>query len=306
MSTKIYNGYRLSPAVELFEFTGQLRAVMNPIRMRLDARMLMDRAITAVDAADTHGEGRPQRVLFAALAKFDDEQRNMDPGRRGHDPNRFEVSFGYDRQAGRVLCLLFADQPEFTEAWESLPGVEPYGYWNDADRPQGVDDAGWEERRDAWERVMPGCAPPVECMLSFSLRPAPPCGSGMADLVLPRSGEAAEAERKALLRSVAKTKRSRARDLAITLLAREAARRAEEAVGPDGGKPDTVRIVSRFLLATSAGKDDYGAVVDACEAALNDVIDFIVGDADSQGGVHPLDLTATRAAVAEHMGEASR
>lgn len=307
MSTKIYHGYRISPVVDLFEFTGRLRAVMNPIRMRLDATMLMDRAITAVDGADARGEARPQGALFTAMTEFDDEQRTMDSALRGHDPHRFEVSFGSDQQTGRILCLLYVDQGEFTEAWESLPEVEPYGYWNNADRPERVTDAEWEERREAWDRVMPGYTPPVECMISFSLRSASPYGSGMIDLILPQSDETAEAERKALLRSVAKTKRARARNLAVNLLAREAVRRAEEAAGPDGGKPDTWPIVSRFLFTTPADTNNYEAVVDACEAALNDdVIDFIVEDAESHGCAHPLDLTAVHLAVTEHLNGASR
>lgn len=186
MSTKIYNGYRLSLAIDPFEFTSQLRAVMDPIRTRLDARTLMERAIAAVDGADASGQSRPQHALFTALTDFDNEQRKMGSHDWGHDPNRFEVSFGYDRQTRRVLCLLYADQPEFTEAWESLPQVEAFGYWNNGDQPEDVTDADWAARRDAWERVMPGCTPPVECMLSFSLRAAPPYNRRMIDLILPR------------------------------------------------------------------------------------------------------------------------
>jgi hypothetical protein len=306
MSTKIYNGYRLSPAVDLFEFTGQLRAVMNPIRTRLDAKMLMDRAITAVDTADARGEARPQAALFTALTGFDDEQRTMDPDQRVHDPHRFEVSFGRDQLTGRILCLLYADQREFTDTWESLPEVEPYGYWDNADQPQGVADAEWEQRREAWKRVMPGCTPPVECMLSFSLRSAPPYGTGMVELIVSGSDKTTEAGRMALLRSVAKPKRARARNLAVSLLAQEAIRRAKEAAGP-GGKPDTMRIVSRFLLTTPADRDNYEPVVDACEAALNDdVIGFIIGDDESQGDACPLDLTAVSATVTEHLNKASR
>jgi hypothetical protein len=301
VSTKIYNGYRLSCAVDLFEFADRLRAAMNPVRMRLDARILMDRAVTAVDTADARGEARPQGALLAALTGFGDEQRSMDPRSRGHDPNRFEVSFGYDRQTGRVLCLLYADQPEFTRAWESLPEVGAYGYWDNADRPGGVSDAEWQERRAAWERVLPGRTPPAERMLSFSLRSAPPYGSGMTDLVLPRSDETAEAGRKALLRSAAKSKRARARDLAVTLLALEAVRRAEGAARPDSGQPDTARIVSRLLFADP---DSYATVADACEEALNDVVGFIVDDAESQCSTCPLDLTAVHAAVTGYLSEA--
>lgn len=305
MSTKIYNGYRIAPAAGLFEFTERLRAVMNPIRTRLDARMLMDRAVTAVDAADARGVARPQNALLAALSAFDDEQRVMDSRQRGHDPHRFEVSFGYDQQTGRVLCLLYTDRREFTEAWEALPEVEAYGYWDNADRPGDMTEAEWEERRDAWERVMPGCTPPAERMVSFSLRSPSPHGSGMADLVLPRGDETAEAERKALLRSVARTKRARARDLAVRLLAREALRRFEEAGGPVDSKPDTVRIVRHFLSTTPTDADNYEAVVDACQAALNDFIDYVTGDAGSGSCAHPLDLTAALSAVTEHLNEAS-
>lgn len=303
MSTKIRNGYRLAPGTDLLAFTSRLREVMNPVRMRLDARLLMGRAITAVDWADARGEARPRNALATALAEFGDEQRAMDPRQAGHDPNRFEASFGRDAKTGRTLCLLYADQDEYRRAWEALAEVEPYGYWDDTDQPTDVTGAEWRERRQAWGRVMPGWAPPAGCMLSFSLRPALSCSAGMAELTRPRDDDDAEAARRKLLRLAARPKRDRARDLAVNLLAGEAARRA----GPGRGTADAIRVASRFLFAAPDGPDNCEAVAGACEAALNDdVTNFIIGNNSDRSVIRPLDLTAVHLAVASHLDKTTR
>lgn len=177
MSTKIYHGYRLAEDVDIFDFQDRLRAVMNPIRDRVDATWLMDHAVHAIDHADWRGNERSRMPLFEAMADFDETQRkesargyNQASMSRKFNPHRFEASFGRDPKSGRILALLFTEKEPFVTAWKAMDEVESYGYWNNTDAPVEVSDAEWGERREAWNRVMPGFDPPVESMLTFALR----------------------------------------------------------------------------------------------------------------------------------------
>ncbi|MCH6469874.1 hypothetical protein [Sinomonas terrae] len=88
---------------------------------------------------------------------------------RGHDPHRFEASIGDDPETGRLHLLVFADNPQYENTLDDMEGVEEYGYWNNTDRPDGLSEAEWDARREAWDRVMPSGVP-VEHMLAFTLR----------------------------------------------------------------------------------------------------------------------------------------
>jgi hypothetical protein len=297
VSTKIYNGYRLAEGTNVFLFAEHLREVMNPIRRRLDARMLMSAAITAVDSADARGDSRPPSPLLDAMHEFRSDQRKMDSMVRGHDPHRFEVAFVLDTDAnggtGRIFCLLYADKTEFVEAWEALTEVEPHGYWNNAEQPDGVTDNEWNERRMTWARLLPGSATPIERSISFSLRAEAANDIALYDLVISQGfGSDREDARLDLLRSVAKPKRDRARNAAVDLLTREMASHMEDA----GQEVNLMNVVTRIAFTRPDDDDNYEAVVDAVEGALSDdVVDFVL--APAKDTVSPVDLTPARIAA---------
>lgn len=170
MSTKIFNGYRLAEGTNPFEFTRRVRELIDPIRDELDGAMLARLSSNAVDSCWLRGEPVPSMLAFTTLMKWDEEQQKLNDESRQKNPHRFELCIGEDPDSGRTLVRLYTDKKAMQEAFEAMDEVESYSYWNNADEPEGVSIEEWNERSAAWERVMPGYAPPAETMLTFILR----------------------------------------------------------------------------------------------------------------------------------------
>ncbi len=179
MSTKLHHGYRLAVGVDPFDFIATVRAHIDPVRDRADARILAERAVAIIDKAAVHGlvthagddlASLMKTPLTAAYVAYEYEQAKLRDIDRRHDPNRFELSFGRDPQTGRFGVLRFADEATLIDAFDAIPEVEEYGYWNNTDRPDDVTEDQWDQRREFWDRVLPGYSAPVEVMLGWSLR----------------------------------------------------------------------------------------------------------------------------------------
>lgn len=172
MSTKIYNGRRLRTGTDVFTFSQKLRETMMPVRERLDAERIIDAAVVIHDGALA---GTPIKKhhcsISAAVTDYFEEQDKADRRMRDHDPHRFETSFGVDPKTGRVMVLPFSEHNDFMTVFDRMPEVEEYGYWNNTEREDGVSEADWAKRKDAWDRVMP-TGIPGDSMLNFRL-----CGS---------------------------------------------------------------------------------------------------------------------------------
>lgn len=190
MSTKIYGGLRLVAGADLWEFLQQLRREANVIRDRLDARLLAADAAMIVDrrrignpVPDEQPGGRTRSAIWRAVGRFKTDQDKLGKSDTGHDPHRLELSIGYDPVAGRHMLIMYCEATELRELVTGHPDVEEYGYWNNSDQPDGVTDQEWDERRQAWNRVLPGVGIPAESMLTFTLRSLP--HTGMTDLAGP-------------------------------------------------------------------------------------------------------------------------
>ncbi|QOT19409.1 hypothetical protein [Paenarthrobacter sp. YJN-5] len=171
MSTKIYNGYRLTEGTDPFEFVARLRTVMDPARDSADAKLLASLYVRAIDSPWFRGEPIQEGAGYAAWREWRKEQDSMGKMDRRHDPNEFGVEIGLDEVTGRHLLLLISYNRDLTDAFTEIDGIEEYGYWNNTDDyPDGVTEADWEERKAAWNRVIPRGG--YTNLLTFNLRPA--------------------------------------------------------------------------------------------------------------------------------------
>ena len=170
MGTNIGHGYRLKPGIDPFAFVARLREVMDPARDAADAQLLAGLYVRAVDNQWFSDKPIEEGAGYAAWREWKMEQDGMKPGLRDHDPNEFGVQIGLDDATGRHLILLISYNEELTDAFRTLDDVEKYGYWSAEHPPEGVTEAEWDERRDAWGRVI--ARPGYTNMLSFNLRPA--------------------------------------------------------------------------------------------------------------------------------------
>lgn len=280
MSTKIHHGYRLAEGVDPFAFITTARAALDPVRDGLDAALLANGAARLIDVADMAGQPRPENPIAQAYTDHLDAQDKLGPTRRGHDPHRCELAFGLDPATGRHGVLLYADSPAMTRAFEALPDVEKYGYWNNTERPDGVSAAQWQDRSDFWDRILPDRCPPVETTLSWQLRGTHDIG--LMNLATRRDDGTVHP----LLLEHLPSKETRARA------------RAEVAVSSAGPRDREFRMSDfiRFMRT-----DDYPEVV----AAIADVLVELDGPAllgaghDEQLETEPALDETTRARIAE-------
>lgn len=169
MSTKISHGYRLAEGTDPFAFVARLREVMDPARDTADAALLAGLYVRVIDTPWFCGKPIEEGAGYAAWREWKMEQGRMTPGRREHDPNEFGVQIGLDEATGRHLLLLISYNDILTEAFRTLDDVEPYGYWSSEEPPEGITEVEWDERRDAWARVI--ARPGYTNMFTFNLRP---------------------------------------------------------------------------------------------------------------------------------------
>lgn len=168
MSTKIYNGYRLTEGTDPFDFIQSLRQTIAPVRQNLDAQLLASLTVARIDKAWINSESVPAVPALDAAHTWSRDQEALSSHTYGHDPYRFSLTVGKDAQTGRYHVLTFTEEPDLRDAFEAMAEVEEYGYWNNSDAPAYVTDEQWDERRSAWGRVLPGYSAPSEVMFIYN------------------------------------------------------------------------------------------------------------------------------------------
>ena len=196
MSTKIFNGYRLPASANLPAMARDINSRAN-IAVRVPAL----RAVAAVAMcliADPPPDGRssledtlwwltndqvkPEHirrtargrgtVLMQAAEIVDLTQKALRQPIARRVP-LLDLTFSYTvmddpADPGWLYATLYTEQPVFEQVWLETPGVEAFPYWNNSDRPDELTEAAWDERRDIWERVLPGWTPPARIGLCWN------------------------------------------------------------------------------------------------------------------------------------------
>jgi hypothetical protein len=183
VSTKIYNGYRISGldggVPDPFAITSDLRDVLRAIYRAAYARQLTEMACHQIDRAEwvnrTPGDAKvqpPGSPLMAAHAAIEQATEIIEKQGKRVPPLDFqcEITFLADRlnPAGPIYALLYTEREDYREEFESIEGVEFWGYWNNTDQPDDVTDEQWDERRQVWDRIL-GWDPPVTRGLGWKL-----------------------------------------------------------------------------------------------------------------------------------------
>jgi hypothetical protein len=189
MSVKIYSGYRLPGDVNLARFSNQLAARLQPTWRRAaivattltgllltgkpgdpadlaapesDAQRLEQivRAISGgqLDCKDVTMLGACSTLWGQAAAIVEAVQERLDRPRALRVLPLFDltVSVWYlpDPLSARwTYAIWYAEQPEFQEIWVGSTGVQPWPYWDNSDKPDGVTEQKWEQRDKVWGRV---------------------------------------------------------------------------------------------------------------------------------------------------------
>lgn len=163
MSTIIRNGYRLAAGVNPLEFLHTLRATLETPHKANIYRLIAEYAEGLLTTAEIAGKRETRNLLFEARDLL------LENASKGWGPLlQTSVRLGCDPVSKRTL-LLFGGSSTIREAFVTLPDVEEYGYWNDADRPKDISANRWATRKKAWHRMLPGAGVPGELMASWSV-----------------------------------------------------------------------------------------------------------------------------------------
>ncbi|MBG0738919.1 hypothetical protein IV500_05715 [Paeniglutamicibacter antarcticus] len=171
MSTKIYNGFRLAEGTDLTAFKHEVRSIIDPLRDQEDLKLLAATLAKRVDERWLAGEPILPGAVETAYSEWVDAQSKMSVYDYAYDLNRFELSIGTDPGSGRSMVIARVENRVLLDAFEEMPEVEEYGYWNNTDSyPEGVTRGDWEKREAAWDRMLPGFGRISATMDTWTLR----------------------------------------------------------------------------------------------------------------------------------------
>lgn len=189
MSINIAHGYRIWIG-DPTPFLRNVTAAVAPVRDDLDATLY---AQIVADLIDRHDQGTYQFVETLKLDALHEFGKIVERGPTGtvfHHPHSFDLDLGFlpftaDEQGRWVHVLLHCQREEYRQAFEALPGVEAFPYWNGSDRPGGVTEQQWTERREAWRPLIEaGRISEVMTRWSYRVNPSPDGAHVMRDDVI--------------------------------------------------------------------------------------------------------------------------
>lgn len=155
MSTKIYNaylleGHSLGSAVTLLH--NLKLSTLRPLAEKQKASVLAERAVEQMDKnllgwLDAHGN-----YVSLAWDSIRTDQKNVHTGLREPDVD-FGCQVSLIAYRKKVYVVLNTEQRAYVEAFEALPSVVDFSYWNNTDRPESVSSKDWKVRERVWKGI---------------------------------------------------------------------------------------------------------------------------------------------------------
>jgi len=208
VSTKVYGGHRMADG-SLEGVTAVVDRLNDLVRAEAWTRL---RALVAANAAavmdcaalglplrgatgERYGGANPASWAYQLVVRRHAEAQASELYEPTYDLScRLAVS---PSQRGGALLMLLSRREEHATMLRSIPGVAPYAYWNNTDRPSGVTAHEWALRRDDWHASADRCYLQVHLVGAHDL----PLTGSLADIHLaarPRLERAADIARDAL------------------------------------------------------------------------------------------------------------
>lgn len=165
MSTVINNGYRI-PTMnlkELQDWVAPLRKIAESETQKHVYQEMMKEAIHLRDLATVMTAEEFNKRMASEEAYEEDRsilsfvrrelRRQSDSVHRGDlDIKSKFVIFPLE---GKTLAIFLpCDVKAVQEAFEQLPGVRKYAYWNNTDRPKKLSKKQWDKRQEDWKKAV--------------------------------------------------------------------------------------------------------------------------------------------------------
>lgn len=166
MSTKIYNGYKLEGVNSI----GEVQALLDGFQAKCviiaeqeakrmivkEAVSLHDEAILRMESALRKlGKDEPTFKNCICNVVLDFQKRASDIRRtNSRDP---DVDWSCEVAVLKFgMAMLFTENEAMTKAWEALPRVKPFPYWNNTDKPDDLTNKEWSQRGKQWDMALGG------------------------------------------------------------------------------------------------------------------------------------------------------
>lgn len=186
MSTKIFDAYRMPSSVPVLPFVRDLAARMEHARwLRTQVALVMVAA--AVEASTSWREVADLIAPFGGVtAQMLSSRQLLSSGASlarvaadildvvddytragtvrlaaGVDTSCSVVFLDDPGDPGWTYVKVFSESSRLRDAVVAGTPLVDFSYWNNSDGPDDVTDAEWEERRVAWDRVLPGWTAPA-------------------------------------------------------------------------------------------------------------------------------------------------
>lgn len=158
MSTKIYNAYWLKD-YDIQSAMQMLQAfkldTLRPLAETLKAKVLAQRAVAMLDRVTLGWDTEVQNYVSVAWREIKEEQKNVKLGNREPD-----VDFGFETSlivhAKNIYMTVHTEQPLYLKAWEAIPNIMDFSYWNNTDKPDDVSAKDWARRKKVWSTIFSG------------------------------------------------------------------------------------------------------------------------------------------------------
>lgn len=171
MSTQIHNGFRFPQGfqslAQLQTWVQHTQNLLQPLADRQHQKALVDEAWRLFDRDLLGAAGLilpdpwplvpPSPTSSYRSAAWEVRRARLGgketPSSEKAEPPTLSVSLAQDEQ-GRLYGLLNSKDPVLTQAFRAHAGVEEYGYWDNTDRPEHLDEAEWAARMDTWNSLV--------------------------------------------------------------------------------------------------------------------------------------------------------
>ena len=158
MSTKIYNGYKitgLKSFKDVNEFTRSLASEMQELRRREINSLAAKMVFTRFDLRQFgYDENPTENIIQVETNKIIKSAREIDETKRRNPQFDFSCEVSFLSSGSKILALLYSDRESFNKLWTSRPEVSEYHYQDQTDRPDEITRSQWTTRRKDWDKAL--------------------------------------------------------------------------------------------------------------------------------------------------------
>ncbi len=168
MSTKLFNGYYIEQCnlKQLHKFSLKLREKMQEKEKEIYVRLLVNSSVYIYDKRNLIKVGYyelpkgeieykgPYSAFFRAYYHISDRFNKVQHSMTRDVDYDLSCNVTVIPTKTKILALIYAEQKEYHEVFESFKNVYKYPYWDNTDRPNDMTQKEWNARGREWDNAL--------------------------------------------------------------------------------------------------------------------------------------------------------